>query len=178
MGALTLLIVASVAAAASRAGATPTSAASAPPTNYSSAPACTAADVHAPPVTPVQVGAPKGLPWISAGRRAHQIVGYLFYYADRSRPTGSRWTIWAGGESADSVATKILWAMRKGTATALSVVGTRLDAVGSFRDRFASIGGGMFPSIVVVPQAGCWRLTLRAGRSVVRFAVLAVPPGG
>jgi hypothetical protein len=59
--------------------------------------------------------------------------------------------------------------------------GTRLDAPGSFSQTFKEAGGprGYWPSIVVVPDPGCWLLTVRiagqegaAGILVVRV----VPP--
>jgi hypothetical protein len=105
------------------------------------------------------------------------VVGYLFYYAVPTPPTQPDWMIWAGGQGPGGIATKILWIAEKATAATLHLSGSRLDAAGSFRETFASIRGGTFPSIVVVPQAGCWRLTLRAGRTVVRFAVRATRPG-
>jgi hypothetical protein len=81
--------------------------------------------------------------------------------------------IYVRGRSAEGT-TKILWSLRRGAGTTLRIVGKRLDGAGAFSQRLPSSGGGDFPSIVSVPTAGCWRLTLRSGRvraSVVLRAV-------
>jgi hypothetical protein len=74
---------------------------------------------------------------------------------------------------------KIPWWVRRNWGRSLELVGTRLDAAGSFRQAFpaANTHDGpqnqmVFPSIVDIPAAGCWLLRLRtaklAGVIVVR----------
>ena len=43
------------------------------------------------------------------------------------------------------------------------VTGSRLDGQATFRQEFRGAGGpaGYWPSIVIVPEAGCWLLTVR-----------------
>jgi hypothetical protein len=113
------------------------------------------------------------IPWIHAG----PVSGYLFYYLAggpwKSRP--DRLLIAAGGGIPGGYRTKILWHVRGGSAR-LTLVGRRLDGAGGFRQRFPATGGGYFPSIVVVPSTGCWRVTVSSGRRSGRFAFLALAP--
>jgi hypothetical protein len=66
---------------------------------------------------------------------------------------------------------KVPWWVRRGWGGSLSLLGTRLDAPGSFRQEFPNATydgsqgqGGVFPSIVDVPAAGCWVLRLRTAQ--------------
>jgi hypothetical protein len=83
--------------------------------------------------------------------------------------------ITTGGGLAGRYATKILWHVRHGSPS-LTIVGQRLEGVGRFRQRLTSVGHGYFPSIVTVPNKGCWRLTVSSGRQVGRFAFVALTP--
>jgi len=75
-----------------------------------------------------------------------------------------------------SYATKILWHVRSASAT-VTLVGQRLDGIGRFRQRFPVTGGsGYFPSIVIVPSVGCWRITVSSRQRTGRFAFLALAP--
>jgi hypothetical protein len=130
--------------------------------------------------TPVRYAAPPAapdLPFVSVGK----IDGYLFYYppalADPRVHGSEGLVIYAGGESPDGqVAMKILWRTRHPAAT-LRIVGRRLDARGAFVQRLpADTSRVEFPSIVDVPAAGCWRLTLTAGAAHARLVVRAVAP--
>jgi hypothetical protein len=118
-------------------------------------------------------------PWISAGRRGRQVVGYLFYYGPDLR-TSDRLKIYIGGQLPDGrTSTKILWIPRQAQTSLLTIIGDRLDGTGHFEQeqRVARAGARpVFPSIVDVPRVGCWRLTIRNGRQVVRFAVVAIAP--
>jgi hypothetical protein len=121
-------------------------------------------------------GAPAGVPWVRAGA----VYGYLFYYgaagAWKSRP--DRALITTGGGVRGAYATKVLWHVRGGSLV-ITVSGQKLDGPGRFRQRFPETstgGGGWFPSIVIVPSSGCWRLTVTSGRKTSRFAFVAVPP--
>jgi hypothetical protein len=70
--------------------------------------------------------------------------------------------LYAGGKTPTGGNTKVLWRARPLGGT-LVVNGSRLDTQGAFRQEFKGAGGppGYWPSIVVVPEAGCWLLTVR-----------------
>ena len=133
---------------------------------------CPAAPVH-------YTGTPYGTPWVAT----RAITGQLFAYGGRtlmdSRVNSSDGLVlYTHGRTPDG-ATKILWVVRK-AGTALRLNGTRLDAPGSFSQRFVASGrarersGIQFPSIVDVPAAGCWRMTLRSGRARASFVFAAL----
>lgn len=111
------------------------------------------------------------IPWIHAG----PVAGYLFYYgaAGPWQTRTDRLLITPGGGTS-LYATKILWHVRGGSRL-ITISGQRLDGLGHFRQRF-SAKGGYYPSIVDVPSAGCWRVTVRSGRHSGRFAFLALSP--
>ena len=121
---------------------------------------------------PRDTGAP-AIPWIHAG----PVSGYLFYYGASGpwKAEADRVLITTGGGLAGRYATKILWHVRRGSAS-LTIAGQRLDGVGRFRQRLTSVGNSYFPSIVTVPNKGCWRLTVSSGRQVGRFAFVALTP--
>jgi hypothetical protein len=141
---------------------------------------CQATPVHYKPYKGVQPGlAP--LPWIAASPVSTGLVGHLFYYdglnAWRQRQL-PRVRIYSDGESPDGrVTMKILWELRHGRALILRIHGKRLDGRGSFSQELSPAGSTefQFPSIVVVPTAGCWRLTLQGGKTTARVTMLAVP---
>ena len=71
--------------------------------------------------------------------------------------------LYTGGKTPDGRNTKVLWRARPLGGT-LVVSGSRLDGQATFRQEFKGAGGpqsGYWPSIVVVPEAGCWLLTVR-----------------
>lgn len=74
---------------------------------------------------------------------------------------------------------KVPWWINKG-GPSLDVVGTRLDAVGTFRQTFleATSPKGVYPSIVDIPAAGCWLLRLRTGKLAGVIVVRAVNARG
>jgi hypothetical protein len=124
------------------------------------------------------------LPWIAGGRGKSRIVGYLFYYGtsvlednrfNRSPgvaiPVGG--TIPAGDPSAAASA-KILWITQGKASRRLLILGRRLDGPGAFRHTEQAASSGSFPSIIELPSAGCWRLTLRTGSVVATIALRAV----
>jgi hypothetical protein len=139
------------------------------------APPCISARVHFGP-------APHGdlrslrLPWISAGARGREIVGYLWYYTPQLR-AGDRLVIYVGGRVPGGPATKIMWVPRRVGGRVLSVAGRRLDGPGAFAQEFLVARSGrriLFPSIVDLPATGCWLLTVRNGSYRARFAVVAL----
>ena len=119
------------------------------------------------------------LPWIAAGRNGSRVVGYLFYYLSifgDARVNGSDGlTIYAGGSGPGGVAMKILWAPRRTRAT-LRISGRRLDGPGSLVQTLPQASGRMFPSIIRIPQVGCWRLTIGTGKRRATVTVAAVAP--
>lgn len=124
--------------------------------------------------TPPDPRAPH-IPWIHAG----PVSGYLFYYgADgpwKTQPGRVFITPRGSIPGVGGYATKILWHVRGGGA-AIILSGLRLDAPGRFRQRFPAIGGSYFPSILSVPTEGCWRVAVRSGRRMGRFAFVALAP--
>jgi hypothetical protein len=87
-----------------------------------------------------------------------------------------------GGHFPGGPNTKFLWWTPKPSG-ALQILGTRLDAAGAFRATFGpatgdvGTGGGqtIYPSIIDVPTAGCWGLTLRMGRRAGLVVFRVVP---
>jgi hypothetical protein len=126
------------------------------------------------------------LPWIAVGRGANRTVGYLFYYGtsvlgDSRFNRSSGVTIPVGGtipagDTSPAASAKILWFTRGKASSRLLLVGRRLDGPGTFRhtEDAASSPSGTFPSIIELPSAGCWRLTLKTGRVIATVVVQAV----
>jgi hypothetical protein len=88
--------------------------------------------------------------------------------------------IHAGGRWPNGANTKVLWITRA-PWDVLRLQGTRLDAEGAFeqtaRAANASAPGGFYPSIVVVPDVGCWLLRARSGPRGGVLVIRALPPG-
>jgi hypothetical protein len=114
-----------------------------------------------------------GVPWIKLGRGGH---AYPFYYhgvlADARVNQSAGAVIYTGGGTT-AFSTKVLW-MTGGSTRRGLLTGTRLDAPGKFAQQLRGVGG--FASIVRVPAAGCWKLTLRAGRRHATVTLEAVDP--
>jgi hypothetical protein len=115
------------------------------------------------------------IPWIRAEAGSSGLVGLLWYWPQswqRARVREAR--IFTHGEARGGSSTKILWAfldrrVRNRGDWEVVVTGRRLDAAGSFTQRFAAIfyddqdGAPSYASIVDIPAAGCWKLTLTSG---------------
>jgi hypothetical protein len=71
---------------------------------------------------------------------------------------------------------KILWELRRGSASAMLVCGKKFDSSRSFSQQLSSAGGSrmQFPSIIDVPTPGCWRLTAKAGKTTGRVVFLVI----
>jgi hypothetical protein len=109
----------------------------------------------------------QSIPWVKADKLSNGITAHLFYYDSHNpwRLSGLRpLHIYAGGTTpGGQQETKILWITpNRGSGKNLTIKGVRLDAVGSFQQIFA--GAGYYPSIVRVPDTGCWRLSVQTGR--------------
>jgi hypothetical protein len=74
---------------------------------------------------------------------------------------------------------KVPWWIKSG-GPSLELVGTRLDAVGTFHQAFpeALSPKGVYPSTVNIPAAGCWLLRLRTGKRAGVVVVRAVDARG
>jgi hypothetical protein len=72
---------------------------------------------------------------------------------------------------------KILWQTHRSGGVLLHLQGHRLDGAGSFSEELSPTASNarQFPSIVNVPTAGCWRLTLASGTTTGHVTVIAVP---
>jgi hypothetical protein len=108
-----------------------------------------------------------GVPWLATTNGA--FAGHLFYWSPAlKRAHGPRAAIyttsfWRRGNEHP----KVLWIARRPTrAPRITIVGRRLDAPGSFRrvEHAADGSPPQYPSYVEIPAAGCWRVTVSAGR--------------
>ncbi|MFL5961738.1 MAG: hypothetical protein ACJ757_02435 [Gaiellaceae bacterium] len=117
----------------------------------------------------------RALPWIAPEPRSVGLVGHLFYYgASPSVPWGKRRVgdlrMYSGGRSPDNrVNMKILWGAPGRDGTRLTLRGRRVGSSDTFV-QILSVG----PSIVNVPQPGCWQLTLTTGKLVTRLTATVV----
>lgn len=85
--------------------------------------------------------------------------------------------IYAGGRAPDGSNTKVLW-LTPGNGMPLRIWWSRLDGPETFAQTLTAAGNpvGAYPSIPVVPAAGCWLLRLRVdGRGGV-IVVRALAP--
>ncbi len=114
------------------------------------------------------------IPWVKLGKAGN---AYLFFYrtelADGRVNRSSGVVMYTGGATA-SASIKVLWAPTHPKRVAL-LKGTQLDGDGEFTERL-SASGSTFPSIINVPIAGCWKLTLRTGTRRATMVVHAVDP--
>ena len=139
---------------------------------------CVGAQVHYEQAPKPRLGI--RLPWIAAGARGRKVIGHLFYYGQSLREqSGSRLMIYTGGELPGGGSTKVLWIVRPLSSSRVVISGRQLDGPGTFEQQLraaSSTSGPVFPSIVDVPSAGCWSVTVRNGRVAGRFAVVAIDP--
>jgi hypothetical protein len=126
------------------------------------------------------------IPWLRGRPAGSGLAALLWYWpSEWKRRHGA--AIYTGGEMPQGWTTKVLWAFvapaqRGQGGRRLTVKGTRLDAPGTFTQRFGAISYGArsrapsYASIVDVPKAGCWRLdvsTAKLSSSVVVRAITA-----
>jgi hypothetical protein len=135
-------------------------------------PALLAALALACPATTVHYGpTPVGTPWVRAG----SVTGNVFAYSGSTlmdgRVNSSDGLVLYTHGGTGNPAMKILWTIRR-PGRWLTLRGTRLDAPGVFAQRWR--GAREVPSIVNVPAAGCWRLSLDSGKTRASFVVAAV----
>ncbi len=130
--------------------------------------ACPATHVHREALP--RSGDLSHLAWVQATPRRAGIVGVLFgtepKFVDVPNPV---FTLYAHGRSPTGYATKILWIIRNSHAGGrVDVRGRQLDGRAVFFDRFSEVSdasphpaaGHEYASIIDLPAAGCWRLTV------------------
>jgi hypothetical protein len=143
----------------------------------SAASACVGARVHYGPA-PNPTLRDLRLPWVSAGGRGRELVGYLWYYGGDLQGR-DRLVAYVGGRLPDRrTSEKIMWVPRRVQMSVLIVSGHQLDGAGTFHDAFRVATSGslvLFPSTLDIPSTGCWKLTVRNGRFAARFAVVVLP---
>jgi hypothetical protein len=110
------------------------------------------------------------VPWIVADPAASGITGHLFFkHGDEP--------LHAGGKMPDGAAAKVLWIMTQSSTTGKLVITGRnlVSPPGTYSATFPILGGGQAPSILDIPAAGCWLLTVQDGSVVgtVTFRVVA-----
>jgi hypothetical protein len=84
--------------------------------------------------------------------------------------------LYTGGKTPEGGNTKVLWRAEGPYESWMELFGQRLDGAGSFEQRLQEVSPPrFFPSIVVVPEPGCWLLTVRSGRmgGVIVFRAVA-----
>ena len=100
--------------------------------------------------------------WLQATPRASGVVAIRFVSVV---PGADSAVVYAGGLAPEGWATKFLWWAPHPTGP-LTLLGRRIDRAGTFVQHFgsaASDDGVVFPSIVQIPAAGCWAVTVRMG---------------
>ncbi len=138
--------------------------------------ACSVSHVRYSPDTSASGGL-RSIPWIATTPKGI-FHAHLFLYGGTPWPkqhlVGAR--IFTTVKTR-SINPKVLWtAQRPGAGPTLLISGKRLDKPGHFSSRYpsASSGKSQFPSYVEVPQAGCWRVTVKSGKleGAVTFAAV------
>jgi hypothetical protein len=136
------------------------------------APLLAAAALLGCPATTVHYGpTPIGTPWARSGAITANVFAYGGNMLMDGRVNGSDGLVLYTHGGTGNPAMKVLWTTRA-PGVRLAVVGSRLDGAGRFAQRFN--GGREVPSIVRIPTAGCWRLSVRSGSARGAFVLRAV----
>ena len=129
------------------------------------------------PVTPIYQGGPStpfitsALPWVKTQPASSGIVGHLFF-AGTTTGSGTYRFLHTGGGYPDGSSTKILWTIdHPHILNQIKIDGTNLSSPGMTFHQTINPGVGpwavpspqQYPSIVVVPSAGCWHLQISSG---------------
>ena len=102
--------------------------------------------------------------WMQATPRSEGVAAIRFVSVV---PGADRALIYAGGRAPEGWNTKFLWWAPHPTGP-LTLTGRRLDGVGRFVQHEGSASsddGVVFPSIVEIPTAGCWAVTVSMGKT-------------
>jgi hypothetical protein len=125
---------------------------------------------------PGVMGSLGGIPWLETSN--HTFYAHPFYWGStpwaKERRTGARIFTTVEHRNANP---KVLWIARSNrVASTLSIRGRRLDAPGSFSSTFRRAFGSppQFPSYVLVPAPGCWRVTVTSGKAAGSVVFAAV----
>jgi hypothetical protein len=109
------------------------------------------------------------VPWLRAKPASAGIIAVLFYDhpGERSSVMGTN-GLMPGASFAQQDSAKVLWILQHTPDPSpyhMTVAGTPLTGRGGFTQRLthSAFGGHQFPSIVDVPNPGCWRLQVAAG---------------
>jgi hypothetical protein len=140
---------------------------------------CAATPVHTEPM-PTSTGVLAKLPWVAAAPARAGVTGFVWYrpFADND----GRALMYTNETAPGGAATKILWIIRnRHAASTVTVTSQELTTGQKMRQRFRQVGGGgvaghQYASIIRVPTAGCWRVTITSGRRVrasVVFSTIA-----
>ena len=133
------------------------------------------------PATPIYQGGKanafvsSGIPWIQAQPASSGILGHLFYTPFTLAEKGTYRFLHTGGANpADGANMKILWTIeRPSISEILQIDGTNLSRPGKTFHQTINPGASstvvlsqsQYPSIVVVPSAGCWQLQITSGQA-------------
>ena len=130
------------------------------------------------PITPVYQGGPPNLfvtsaiPWFQAQPASAGIVGHLFFANVPNRSGVYRFLHTGGSYPKDGTSTKILWTIdHPHILNQIQIDGTNLSSPRMTFHQTINPGIGpwavpspeQYPSIVVVPNPGCWRLQISSG---------------
>jgi len=133
------------------------------------------------PTTPIYRGGKQNvfvtseIPWVQAQPTSSGIVGHLFYAPYTLAEKGSYRFLHTGGVyPTDGTNTKILWTIDHPNILAtVQIAGTNLSSPGkTFHQDIDPTSSpivvsppSQYPSIIVVPNAGCWRLQVSSGQA-------------
>lgn len=102
--------------------------------------------------------------WMQATPRTSGVVAIRFVSVV---PGADSAIIYAGGRTPEGSSTKFLWWAPHPTGP-LTLTGRRIDRPGRFVQHFGSAATDediVFPSIVEIPNAGCWAVTVAMGKA-------------
>jgi hypothetical protein len=139
---------------------------------------CAATPIHYEPLA--HSGSLRAIPWVQGTPRRRGVFGMLFGY---DAELGTLFAFYTHGVSPHGHAEKVLWIIRNRNASGqIEIRGRRLDGPGTVRQRFSQVQdasaqparGREYASIIDLPSAGCWRLTVDMGLARATLLLLAV----